>query len=77
VIELTDKKIVVQKGDEKWEIARTAETKVDGDPQVGGKVTVEYRMVAASIEVKAAKATEQDAAKDAPKAKAVDAPKAD
>jgi hypothetical protein len=31
VLELTESKIVVQKGKEKWELARTPETKVSGD----------------------------------------------
>lgn len=52
IIELTATKIVVQKNDEKWEIARDASTKVDGNLKVGAKVTVEYRMTAAKIEVK-------------------------
>ena len=55
VLELTDKKIVVQKGDEKWEIARDASTKVDGDLKVGAKVTVRYRMTATRVEVKGEK----------------------
>jgi RNase P/RNase MRP subunit p29 len=55
VLELTADTIVVQKGSEKWEIARTADTKVTGELKKGEKVTVEYRMTAASIEVKAAK----------------------
>ena len=42
VLELTDSKIVVQKGKEKWEITRTPDTKVTGDLKVGAKVTVEY-----------------------------------
>ena len=52
VLELTDSKIVVQKGKEKWEIARTPDTKVTGDLKVGAKVTVEYTMAAKSIEAK-------------------------
>ena len=48
--------VVVQKGSEKWEIARDGSTKVTGDLKVGEKVTVEYRMTAASIEVKPAAA---------------------
>ena len=52
VLELTDSKIVVQKGKEKWEIARTPDTKVTGDLKVGAKVTVEYTMSAKSVEVK-------------------------
>jgi hypothetical protein len=56
VLEVTDSKIVVQKGKEKWEIARTADTKVTGDLKVGAKVTVEYTMTAKSVEAKADKA---------------------
>lgn len=56
VLEVTDSTIVVQKGKEKWEIARTPETKVTGEAKVGAKVTVEYTMTATSIEVKAEKA---------------------
>ena len=52
VLELTDSKIVVQKGKEKWELARDAGTKVTGDIKVGDKVTVEYKMTATSIESK-------------------------
>jgi hypothetical protein len=55
VIELTADVITVQKGSEKFEIARTADTKVTGDLKKGEKVTVEYRMTAATVEVKAAK----------------------
>jgi len=55
VLEVTADTIVVQKGSEKWEIARTADTKVTGELKKGEKVTIEYRMSAASIEVKAAK----------------------
>jgi cytochrome c1 len=55
VLEVTDTKIVVQKGKEKWEIARTPETKVTGDLKVGAKVTVEYSMTAKSVEAKAEK----------------------
>jgi hypothetical protein len=58
VLDLKDDLIVVQKGSEKWEIARGKETKVTGDLKVGSKVTVEYRMTAASVEVKDAKAKE-------------------
>src|SRR5579859_5302901 len=37
VLELTPTKIVVQKGDDRWELARSADTKVDGDLKVGAK----------------------------------------
>jgi hypothetical protein len=56
VLEARPDAVVVQKGTEKWEIARDASTKVTGDLKVGAKVTVEYRMTAASIEVKPAAA---------------------
>jgi RNase P/RNase MRP subunit p29 len=55
VLDVTADTITVQKGSEKWEIARTADTKVTGELKKGEKVTVEYRMTAATIEVKAAK----------------------
>ena len=55
VLSLTETKIVVEKDQEKWEIARTPDTKVTGDLKVGEKVTVEYKMVATDVEVKSAK----------------------
>ena len=58
--------IVVQKGKDKWEINRDAATKVTGDLKVGSKVTIEYTMKAATIEVKEEKAP---AAKKEPKKK--------
>ena len=56
VLEVTDDMIVVQKGKDRWEIARDASTKVTGELKVGAKVTIEYRMSAATVEVKAEKA---------------------
>lgn len=56
VLAVTDTAVTVQKGQEKWEIARTKETKVTGDLKVGAKVTVYYTMTAASIEAKEEKA---------------------
>jgi hypothetical protein len=55
VLEIKDDVIVVQKGKDKWEIAKGA-AKVTGDLKVGAKVTIEYTMTAASVEVKAEKA---------------------
>ncbi|MEI8122660.1 MAG: hypothetical protein WCI20_11445 [bacterium] len=55
VLELTDSKIAVEKGKEKWEIARTADSKVTGDLKVGAKVTIEYTMTATTVTVKPAK----------------------
>ena len=68
VLENKDGVITVQKGKDKWEIATTKDTKIKGDPKVGSKVTIEYTMTAASIDVK-------DAGKKAPEKKpAVKAP---
>jgi len=58
VLELSDDLIVVQKGKDRWEIARTKDAKVTGDLKVGSKVTIEYRMTATTVEVKDAKAKE-------------------
>lgn len=52
VLEVKDDVIIVQKGKEKWEIARTPETKITGELKVGSKVTIEYRMTATTVEVK-------------------------
>ena len=56
VLEVSDTTIVVQKGSEKWEIARDKDTKVSGALKKGSKVTVQYRMTATSVEVKEDKA---------------------
>jgi len=53
VLEITDTMIVVQKGKDKWEIAKDANTKVKGNLKVGAKVTIQYEMKATDIEVKA------------------------
>ena len=51
VLEVTDSMIAVQKGKDRWEVARDAGTKVTGDLKVGSKVTIKYRMIATSVEV--------------------------
>ena len=56
IVAVNDTTITVEKGKEKWEIARTKDTKVTGDLKVGAKVTVYYTMTAASIEAKEDKA---------------------
>jgi len=53
VLEVNDTMIAVQKGKDRWEIARDASTKVTGDLKVGSKVTIEYRMTATAVDVKA------------------------
>src|SRR6476659_2620166 len=62
VLELTDDLIIVQKGKERWEIARSKDAKVTGELKVGAKVTIEYRMTAATVEVKAEKAAKVEKA---------------
>jgi hypothetical protein len=59
VLDVAEDLIVLQKGKEKFEIARTPETKVTGDLQKGGRATVEYRMTATTAEVKPAKASKK------------------
>lgn len=56
VLELNDEYIVVQQGEDKWQIARSKDAKITGDLKVGAKVTIEYRMVATSVEVKSDRA---------------------
>ena len=55
VLEVTPTAITVQKGNDKWEIARDGKTKITGDLKVGSKVTIYYTMTATEVEVKAAK----------------------
>lgn len=55
VLEMTDKTITVQKGEEKWVLNRSADTKVSGDLKVGAKVTIKYTMTATDVEVKNSK----------------------
>jgi hypothetical protein len=52
VLEVKDDLIVVQKGSDKWELARDKDTKVQGDLKVGSKVTIQYWMKATEVEVK-------------------------
>jgi hypothetical protein len=53
VLEVTGSTITVQKGKEKWQLARDKETK-GPDVKVGDKVTIEYTMTAKTIESKGA-----------------------
>ena len=55
VLEVKDSYIVVQKGDDKWQIAVSSFTK-GAKPKVGDKVTIYYKMTATEIEAKPAKA---------------------
>jgi hypothetical protein len=55
VLEVTPSYIVVQKGEEKWQVGVSKDTK-NATVKVGDKVTVYYKMIASEIEVKPAKA---------------------
>ncbi|OAI56948.1 hypothetical protein AYO49_03185 [Verrucomicrobiaceae bacterium SCGC AG-212-N21] len=52
VVELTDTMIVIEKGDGKWHLMRDASTNATADLKVGAKVTVDYKMMATSVDVK-------------------------
>ena len=65
VLEVTDTMIAVQKGKDRWEINRDANTKVTGDLKVGEKVKVTYTMSATDIEVKAGKGKKKEGASPA------------
>jgi hypothetical protein len=59
VLEVTNDSITVQKGPEKWQIARDKDTKITGDLKVGSKVTIKYTMKATTVEVKGEEKKEQ------------------
>src|SRR6266567_9319131 len=61
VLEVNDSMIVVQKGKDRWEMNRDANTKVTGDVKVGDKVHVTYTMSATDVEVKAGKGAKKEA----------------
>lgn len=54
ILEIRDDVIVVQKGSEKWELAKDASTLVEGKLAVGQKVTIEYAMRCTKISAKEA-----------------------
>ena len=60
VLEVNDSMIAVQKGKDRWEINRDANTKVTGDVKVGDKVHITYTMSATNVEVKAGKGGKKD-----------------
>lgn len=59
VLELTDSKIVVQKGKEKWELAREPGLNLPEGLKVGDKVTVQYSMTATDVEAKSTSKTKK------------------
>lgn len=53
VLDVNEDVVIVQKGNEKWEIGRDKGTKIKGgDLKKGSRVTVHYKMTASSIDVK-------------------------
>src|SRR6185369_15980538 len=61
VVDVKDDMITVKKGSDNWEIARDKDTKTTGEFKKGDRVTIKYKMIATSIEGKAAKATDTKA----------------
>jgi hypothetical protein len=60
VLEIRSDMIAVQKGKDRWEIARDPATSMKGgQPKVGDKVLIEYRMTATSVEVKSPAASKK------------------
>jgi hypothetical protein len=60
VLEVTDTMIAVQKGKERWEVAKDSSTKTTGEVKKGDKVTVHYTMTATEIEAKAEKGAKKE-----------------
>ncbi len=63
ILEMNDSMVAVQKGKERWEIARDSSTKADGEMKVGDKVTIHYTMTATSVEVKGDKTAQAEGSK--------------
>jgi hypothetical protein len=64
VLDVSDSMIAVQKGKDRWEIARNSSTKTSGEVKKGDKVTVHYSMTATDIEVKADKGAKKEEKKN-------------
>ena len=58
VLEVNDSYIVVQKGEDKWQITHAKGTK-GATVKVGDKVTVQYQMVATDVEIKGDKTADK------------------
>lgn len=67
VLEMSDNMIVVQKGKDRWELARDASTKMPEGLKVGDKVTIMYRMTAVDVQAKPAAAKAKSTTKKAAK----------
>src|SRR6059036_408172 len=60
VLEVTDTMITVQKGKDRWEINRDANTKVTGDLKAGEKVKNTYTMSDTEVEGQAGKGKKKE-----------------
>ena len=60
VLDVSDSMIAVQKGKDRWEIAKSSSTKTSGEIKKGDKVTVHYTMTATDIEAKPEKAAKKE-----------------
>lgn len=63
IVEIAENKVVVMKGDEKWELAIDKDTKLNGELKVGSKITIEYQMYAITVTAKEAAEAKADAKK--------------
>jgi hypothetical protein len=52
VLEVTDDFVAVDKGGDRWEVGRDANTKITGTLKVGATVTIEYVMNGTKVDVK-------------------------
>ena len=64
ILEMNDSMIAVQKGKDRWEIARDSSTKANGEMKVGDKVMITYTMTATEIEAKGAAKADKAAKSD-------------
>lgn len=71
---MNDSMIAVQKGKERWEVARDSSTKAEGEVKVGDKVTVTYSMTAVKIEAKGPAKSAKTAATESPSPSAAASP---
>ncbi len=55
-LEVTPAAVTVQKGNDKWELARNSDAEIKGDFKVGARVTIHYTMSATEVGVKETKA---------------------
>ena len=60
IVDVKDDVIIVKKGSDNWEIARDKDTKATGEIKKGDKVMIKYKMIATSIEGKAAPKAKTD-----------------